>query len=279
MDRKIILSILITSLLLISPTLVIAADQWTPTKPLSADVPSTWPTDSQANNNALSRVLGNYRRGEALSFVSTSSVSVSAGEVVCTSTTPLILRQNTSNSTLTAANLDSGVAFSSSTTYYVYAVCDTNATTNTFLISSNGTSPSGGTNYRKLGTFTTDGSSNILASSVNVEGFGPVMADTNGNKSVQGIFDYGTSTSSSTFKTGSLKVAYGQTGSSIAGSSSITITNLPFSSSSSYSVITGQYTSFNCAVSGKTATQFTLSNTHGDATSGNGNCEWMAIGT
>ncbi len=279
MDSKMMVKILITSLLLMSHGLVIAADQWTPTVPASADVPSAYPAAALANNNTLSRILANYRRGEALSFVSTTSVSVSAGEVVCTSTSPLILRQNTSNTALTASNLDSGSSFANSTTYYVYAVCDANATTNTFLISSNATTPTGGTNYRKIGTFTTDGSANILAATVASEAFGPVMADTSGNKEVQGIFDYATSTSSSTFKTGNLKVAYGQTGTSIGGSSSITITNLPFTSSSSYTVLTGQYTSFNCAVSGKSATQFTLTNTHGDAVGGNGNCDWMAIGT
>lgn len=93
------------------------------------------------------------------------------------------------------------------------------------------------------------------------------------------VADYGASQSSSTSRQAtSLKFAYGQTG-SIGGSSSVNVTGLSFATGTSYTVTTGQYSGFNCAISGKTANQFTITNTHGDNSGGNGNCDWMAIGT
>lgn len=90
--------------------------------------------------------------------------------------------------------------------------------------------------------------------------------------------DYASSQSSSTARQGTtLKVCYGSA--APAGSSSVTVTNLPFTSGTSYMVVIGNYTAFNMAVSGKTATQFTLTNTHNDNVGGNGNGDWFAIGT
>ena len=95
------------------------------------------------------------------------------------------------------------------------------------------------------------------------------------------ILDYGSSFSASTQRgvAGStLKMAYGSTGTGVAGSSSQNVTNLPFTSGTSYVVLIGNYTAFNMTATSKAAGQFTLTNTHGDAVGGNGNGDWLAIG-
>jgi hypothetical protein len=99
--------------------------------------------------------------------------------------------------------------------------------------------------------------------------------------SVFSILFYDTSFSSSTQQgtAGStLKIAYGSTGTAVPGSGSQNVTNLPFTSGTSYVVLVGNYTAFNMAVSGKAAAQFTLTNTHSDAVGGNGNGDWLAFG-
>lgn len=165
-------------------------DQWLPTRPAAGDSPKNWPTDEGSNNNSLSRVLYNYRQGQVLSYTSSSTISVSAGEIACNSATPIVLRQNTAATPLTAANLDTGVIFSASTTYYVYAVCDADAVTNTYFISLSSTTPTGATNYRRLGSITIDSASNVVgAFNDNFTGIGtkvsksvntPYLAQTDG---------------------------------------------------------------------------------------------------
>lgn len=283
MLRKLLISIILTSALtslLISNGYCI--DQWVPTKPQSSDAPANWPADEQSNNNTLSRILSNYRRGQAIAYTSSSSITVASGEISCNSTTPIILRQNPSTTVLTAANLDSGVAFLASTKYYVYAVCDASATTNTFLISTSATTPAGGTNYRQIGSFSTDGSINIIPATLNTEVSGPIMSDTSGNAQVQGIFDYGTSASSFSFLTGNLKVAYGQT-SSIAPSGSVSLSNLPFTSSSSFRITTSVANSapgMGCYATNSSATAATISAQNvSSGSNSNVTCNWIAIGT
>lgn len=93
------------------------------------------------------------------------------------------------------------------------------------------------------------------------------------------VLDYASSQSSSTSRQGStLKVCYGTTG-SVAGGSSVNVTNLPFSSGTSYVVLLGTYSQYNMTVTSKSGSQFTLTNTHGDDVGGNGNADWIAIGT
>lgn len=152
--------LLLVSLLCI-PLQAFATDQWTPTKPSNGDSPQNWPTDEQANNNSLTRILYNYHQGQFINYSSATALSMSAGEVTCNSATPIVFRQNTSSTTINSANLDTGASFSISTTYYIYANCDASATTNTFTISLSSSAPSGVTNYKLLGQFTTDSSGNI----------------------------------------------------------------------------------------------------------------------
>lgn len=93
------------------------------------------------------------------------------------------------------------------------------------------------------------------------------------------IVSYGTSTASgATITQSALKVYFGyQTG--IAGNSSVTVSGLTFTSSTSYVVLVGNYTTFNMAVSSQTSGGFALTNTHNDASGGNGNGMWLAVGT
>ncbi len=94
------------------------------------------------------------------------------------------------------------------------------------------------------------------------------------------ILDYGSGFSSPVQRgnaSGILKIAYGQTGTGVPGSGSQTITGLNFTTG--YSVVVGNYTTFPCIPSAKSNTQFTLTNSHNDASGGNGNCDWLAVGT
>lgn len=110
----------------------------------------------------LDRALANYRQLMNITYNSASQLTVSAGEVVCTNSALTIrkMRQNTSGTTVTWSDIDTG-AEASATTYYVYANCDADAETATFKISASSTSPSGVTSYKKLGSFYNDSSSNI----------------------------------------------------------------------------------------------------------------------
>ncbi|MDO8581198.1 MAG: hypothetical protein Q7S13_06950 [Candidatus Omnitrophota bacterium] len=102
------------------------------------------------------------------------------------------------------------------------------------------------------------------------------------------IRDYGTSTSSSTQKGtsgGTIRVAYGKmTG--IAGNSSQAVTNLNFTSSSSYSVTCTETLTTHWAgghqyptVTVNSGSQFTIYNEHNDNVYGHGDCYWIAVGT
>ena len=112
----------------------------------------------------LDRLLSNYREGAELVYDSAAQVTMNAGEVVCSNAAGTIrkMRQNTSNTTVTWADIDTG-AEAGSTYYYVYAVCDADATTFTATISTNSATPTGATYYQRLGQFYNNASSNISA--------------------------------------------------------------------------------------------------------------------
>lgn len=140
-----------------------SADEWLVTRPaLTGDQWTAWPAASQANNKSLDRLLANYREGMTLSYSSATTVAVSAGEVVCSNSDGSVrkMRQNTSATNVTFSDIDTG-SEASSTTYYIYANCDADATTATFKISASSTAPTGVTYYKRLGSFYNDSSSNI----------------------------------------------------------------------------------------------------------------------
>lgn len=139
------------------------ASAWTKGHPAGTDSASDidyWCADQ--NNESLDRLLSNYRRNCIVEWVSTSSVSIAIGEVVCSNTagTTRVFRANTAATTLTSADIVGGGGFGNNTTYYVYAVADTDATTFTGSISTS--SASAGTYFKKLSTFTTNSTGEIV---------------------------------------------------------------------------------------------------------------------
>jgi hypothetical protein len=104
-------------------------------------------------------------------------------------------------------------------------------------------------------------------------------ADTFGLSDIE---DYGTSASSSTSRAQNiLKICYGQLV-AVAGSSSQAVTNLPFTSSSSYQVTISKTANSAAAVPSAfqdSGAQFTAYNNHSDAVGRNGTFNWIAIGT
>lgn len=139
-----------------------AIDEWTKAKPATTDLWVNFPTDQQANNNALNRLLSEYIRGMTLSYVSATTVSVGAGEIACYNADKSVskFRKNPTATNVTFADIDTG-AEAPSTNYYVYAVADADAETVTFKISVSASAPTGITYYRRVGMFYNNSSSNI----------------------------------------------------------------------------------------------------------------------
>ena len=110
----------------------------------------------------LDRLLARYREGCKLVYASVATITVNLGEVVCTNTAGTIrkFRRNTSNTTVAWTDIDTG-SEAISTTYYIYAVADADATTFTCKVTTSSSAPSGVTYYKRLGSFYNDSDSNI----------------------------------------------------------------------------------------------------------------------
>jgi len=137
--------------------------QWNKLLPAATDQKIDWPVASQANNDALERTLQGYREGLRLTYSSTSTLVVTAGQVWVSNATGTVrlALSNAASTNVTFTNIDTG-AEAASTTYYVYAVAaaaDSEAVT--FKVSLSATAPSGVTYYKRLGSFYNDASSNI----------------------------------------------------------------------------------------------------------------------
>jgi len=116
---------------------------------------------AQSYSESLTNLLYNYRQGCAVEYKGAADLYVRSGEIMVTDASGnRRLRRNTSDTTVTWANIDTG-AEANSTTYYVYAVADANATTSTFMISASATTPTGATFFKLIGTFYNDASGNI----------------------------------------------------------------------------------------------------------------------
>lgn len=103
------------------------------------------------------------------SYSSTTAVAYSAGR--CTpqnaGATQRVVRKNTSTGTITGSNLDAaGPSFAVSTDYYIYGVADAVATTFTFIISTNASTPSGPTIFQKLGGFSTNSAGEVIEKTI-----------------------------------------------------------------------------------------------------------------
>jgi hypothetical protein len=139
-----------------------SASEWDKAKPAGTDDRSDIDTIIQVNNEATDRLLSNYRRGASISYSSEAQITVDVGEVVCSNAAGTVrkFRANTTVTTVTWADIDTG-SEANSTTYYVYAVADADATTATFKISASSTTPTGATYYKRLGSFYNNSSGNI----------------------------------------------------------------------------------------------------------------------
>lgn len=108
----------------------------------------------------LDNLLATYCN-QYISYTSSSTITVSSGSVMVSNAggTIRLMLQNTASTTITSANLDTGV-LAANTTYYVYANAIANSSTSaTYLISASNISPSGATYYYQMGSFATDASS------------------------------------------------------------------------------------------------------------------------
>jgi len=156
--KKIVLSLM----LLFLPTVVLAG-QWTKAVPLTTDDWVDFPTDNQANNDALERVLSDLNTVR-LTYGSASTIVASAGSTVISNAagTIRLMMNQTSASNITFSNIDTG-SEASSTTYYVY--CGTSTASDescTYYISTSSSAPTGVTYYKRLGSFYNNSSSNIV---------------------------------------------------------------------------------------------------------------------
>lgn len=126
------------------------------------------PGAAQSHLTSFLTLLQLQVRGCEVQYSSTTQINVLAGQIMISNSGGTIrkLRAKTSTSSLTASDLDSGVAFSNSTRHYIYATADTAVTTPVYKISTNASAPSGYTYYRKRGSFLTDSSGNILPESI-----------------------------------------------------------------------------------------------------------------
>lgn len=112
----------------------------------------------------LDNLLFNYCN-QYLSYLSSTTLSVSPGAVAVSNSQGSIrlFLMNSSSTTLSWTNLDTG-SQAASTTYYVYAIAATNTSTAaTYLISASNTAPSGATYYFQIGNFTTDANTQITS--------------------------------------------------------------------------------------------------------------------
>jgi hypothetical protein len=152
-----------------------AVDEWAKGSPAGTDSPSDIDTLIQTNNNALDRWMAYGRFGCKLAFSTSAQITVGIGSVVCSNSTGTVrrTRSNTSSTTVTWADIDTG-SEASSTTYYVFAVADATAETFTIKISASSSAPTGVTYYKKLGSFYNDASSNIVyvTDDMHIAGFG-----------------------------------------------------------------------------------------------------------
>lgn len=178
MDSKMI-KIFLTLFLISSPAW--ATTQWNPAVPASGDSKSLWPTQAPAQWLILQTLLQNYRQLMNLSYNSGSTLTIAAGEVSVTNGSAFLFLHNGSGTNITATSLDSGSSFANGTTYYVYAYQNsTTATSSSFFISTNSSAPTGATYYKRLGSFTTDGSANIQSSSIANDNFPSLLSIQNG---------------------------------------------------------------------------------------------------
>ena len=135
---------------------------WSKSKPSGSISPSTIDTAIGENNSAVDLILSTYTDCK-ITYVSATTVSVSSGGVMVSNSagSTRLMLANTSATSVTFSNIDTG-SEEASKTYYVYAIgTNTTDTTFTVKISLSSSAPSGVTYYKRLGSFYNDSDSNI----------------------------------------------------------------------------------------------------------------------
>ena len=271
--KRILLSIILTFSLCAT---AFSASEWDKSKFADDTLIPDAPALMRVNNEAQDRLLSTYSTIN-IAYTSATTVTASAGSVTCSNSDGSVrkMRLNPSTTAITFSDIDTG-AEASSTTYYVYANCDADATTATFKVSTSSSAPSGITYYKKIGSFYNNSSSNIDQSKIYTNAYGNTVNDSSGIPEIVSVFDYSTSSSSYTVKESAMKIAFGNT--ALSGGS-LTVTNLPFTSSSSYTVIISLDTGAGTQSQGATvaigsASSFTVTESQGTSKT----IHWVAIG-
>lgn len=140
-----------------------AVDQWNKNSPDGENYAADIDTLIKSNNEALDRLNIVSRTGLTCIYSTVSEIKVLTGTIAIPNSGGTIVRWRriTSDTTVNWGNIDTG-SEAVSTQYYVYAVADTDATTCTFLVSTNATSPTGATYYKKIGYFYNNASGDIV---------------------------------------------------------------------------------------------------------------------
>lgn len=139
-----------------------AVSEWDVTEIAGSRNASDIDAYSIVNAQAQDRLLIGYRRGMGVNYSSASALSVLTGEIAIPNAAGTVTRYRRLTTTNAPgwAQIDTG-AEANSTTYYLYAVGDTDSTEPTFSISASSSAPSGKTYYVKIAQFYNDASGNI----------------------------------------------------------------------------------------------------------------------
>ncbi len=157
------------AILLLIPTNGWCVTQWNKAIPASGDTKSSWPGQVTAQWSIMDTLLSTYRQGENVIYKNATTLTVTLGQIVVSNAggSLRIFLNDSGNTDITTANLDTGGSFSAGTTYYVYAAATSStAASSTYYISLSSSAPTGPTYYVQLGNFTTDGSANVVASAI-----------------------------------------------------------------------------------------------------------------
>ena len=133
-----------------------SSGEWDKDIVLDGDDPSTIDDDLLIQFEAVDRLVKGYRRGCKIRYATAATLTVEQGEVVCSNAAGTIrkFRSNTSETTVTWANIDADSE--SDDTFFIYAVADADADTFTISISLSSSAPAGATYYAKIGRFVND---------------------------------------------------------------------------------------------------------------------------
>jgi len=162
--KRILVVLLILGLVVCQVNSGYCASQWDKSSPAGTISISDLDTYiASTNNAALDRLLYDYRHNAVLVYASASTLTVLAGRVAIPNAagTTVRWRGETSSTTVTWANIDTGIE-AVSAQYYVYLSGDTDETGFDVVSSTSSSAPSGITYYRKIGYFYNNSSGNIV---------------------------------------------------------------------------------------------------------------------